>query len=237
MLLYTYLLIFISLFIIYIFNKNIEIYNFGNRNKKSKNILIIGGTHGDEPSSTLSLYKLITYLKNKKIYNGFITIIPKLNKFGYYVNDRYAYHFFKKYDINRCYPNKFFINKIVTKLIPKYDFIIDHHEGYHYHKTVKESIGSSLSLENYEKLTNKKIKKILNKLNKTIPEKKEFVFNKKKYIPDHSLRDFIDKKYPKKKYILLETTGKFNKEPIRKRTFKSLYIILSLLRNKNVIKI
>ena len=99
MLLYTYLLIFISLFIIYIFNKNIEIYNFGKRNKKSTNILIIGGTHGDEPSSTLSLYKLITYLKNKKIYNGFITIIPKLNKFGYYVNDRYAYHFFKKYDM------------------------------------------------------------------------------------------------------------------------------------------
>lgn len=228
--LYVFIFIFISTFLIYLFNKNLEIYEFGKKLKKSINILIVGGTHGNEPSSSLSLYKLIYYLKKKKINNAHITIIPMVNKFGFYTSNRYSQHFLKNYDINRKYPNKYYINSILTKYIKKADMVIDHHEGYNYHIYNKHSIGSSLSPVNFNK---KNLQKILDNLNKNID--KNFLFNEKKGIPKNSLRDYIKKNYPKKKYLLIETTGIHNKEPLHLRQYKSLYIIISILKDKQII--
>ena len=133
-------------FVFYIFNKHISVYQFGKKGPNVKKILIIGGTHGNEPSSSLSLYRLIYYLKQKKINpNNQITIIPLINKTGFYTNNRYNVHFLKKYDINRNYPNKFYINKLLDKYIHDADIIIDHHEGYHYHVEKKISIGKRTS--------------------------------------------------------------------------------------------
>ena len=53
MLLYIYLSLFISTILFYIFNKRIHIYNFGKKTPNSLNILIVGGTHGNEPTSSL----------------------------------------------------------------------------------------------------------------------------------------------------------------------------------------
>lgn len=235
MLLYIYLFLFISTIMFYMFNKNVQIFNIGKKTSNSVNILIIGGTHGNEPSSALSLYKLIRYLKKKKIQNSFITIIPMLNKTGFYTNNRYSNHFLKNYDINRNYPNKYYINKNITKLVKHYDIIIDHHEGYEYHVSNSGSIGSTITNVNFDTIF---LKKILSKLNSHIKDKtKKFIFNTMDYFPNGSLCSLIYNKYPKKKYLLIETTGITNKEPLNLRQSKALYIILSILLNKNVIRL
>ena len=233
MLLYIYLSLLISTILFYTFNKNIHKYNFGNKTPYSLNILIVGGTHGNEPSSSLSLYRLINYLNKKQINNSFITIIPMINKTGFYTNNRYSNHFLKNYDINRNYPNKYYINTMISRIIGDYDIIIDHHEGYKYHASDKGSIGSTLSPVNFDK---KLLEKILNKLNKHINDKgKKFIFNTRIKYPVGSLRNFIIEKFPKKKYLLIETTGITNRDALYQRQFKALYIILSILLDKNVI--
>ena len=78
MLLYIFLFLLISTIIFYIFNKNLDKYHFGRKTPNSINILIVGGTHGNEPSSSLSLYRLIDYLKRKKNKKWF---------YYYYTND------------------------------------------------------------------------------------------------------------------------------------------------------
>ena len=235
MLLYIYLFLFITTIVFYMFNKSVQVFNIGKRTSNSINILIIGGTHGNEPSSALSLYKLIRYLKNKNIQNSLITIIPMLNKTGFYTNNRYSNHFLKDYDINRNYPNKYYINKSITKLVKNYDIIIDHHEGYDYHISNTHSIGSTITNINFDTVF---LKNILSKLNTHIKDKtKKFTFNTRDFFPEGSLRNLIYKKYPKKKYLLIETTGITNKEPLNQRQSKALYIILSILLNKNVIRL
>lgn len=235
MLLYIYLFLFISTILFYMFNKNVQIFNIGKRTSESLNILIIGGTHGNEPSSSLSLYKLIRYLSKKSIKKSFITIIPMLNKTGFYTNNRYSNHFLKNYDINRNYPNKYYINNNITKLVKNYDIIIDHHEGYDYHISNPGSIGSTITNINFDSIF---LKKILSKLNTHIKDKtKKFTFNKSGLFPVGSLMYLISKRLPKKKYLLIETTGITNKDPLNQRQFKALYIILSILLNKNVIRL
>jgi len=229
------LFLLISTIIFYIFNKNLDKYHFGRKTPNSINILIVGGTHGNEPSSSLSLYRLIDYLKRKKIKNGFITIIPMINKTGFYTNNRYSNHFLENIDINRNYPRKYHINTLISSIIKDYDIVIDHHEGYNYHVNKKSSIGSTLSPLNFN--TNL-LTKILTKLNKHISDSnKKFIFNQTHKYPNGSLRNLINDKYPNKKYLLIETTGITNRDKLETRQFKALYIILSILLDKNVIKL
>jgi hypothetical protein len=231
MIIYIYIFLLLTSIITYIFNKHLEIYHFGKKSPESTKILILGGTHGNEPSSILSLYKLIHYLRQESINSDYeITVIPMINKLGFYTNNRYNYHFFHKYDINRNYPNMFYINKILDKYIRRADIIIDNHEGYNYHIDDKKSIGSTISLLNMD---NKIFKKILKNLNKYI--NKKIIFNTKKYIPKNSLRFYIQNTYSKKKYVLIETTGITNREPIKLRQYKTLYIIISLLKSIKVV--
>ena len=231
MLIYIFISILISTLLFYSFNRKIRQYSFGKKTKNSYNILIIGGTHGNEPSSFLSLLKLVKYLNNKKINNNFfITIIPILNKSGFYTNNRYNNHFLENIDINRMYNRNFYINNYIEKIISQYNLIIDNHEGYDYHFIDKSSIGSSILPVNFNK---KLISKILRNLNKDIPNNKKFMINTRKSYPKGCLREYVDKL--NKEYLLIETTGITNKEPLSRRQYKTLYIILSILLYKNVI--
>jgi len=233
MLLYIFLLLLVSTIIFYVFNKTIDKYNFGEKTTNSLNILIVGGTHGNEPSSSLSLYRLINYLKNRKINNSFITIIPMINKTGFYTNNRYSNHFLKNIDINRNYPRKYHINTLISDIVKNYDIVIDHHEGYNYHISSKSSIGSTISPVNFDK---KMLNRILFNLNNHILDNdKKFIFNRRHKYPTGSLRNLINDKFPNKKYLLIETTGITNRDKLEERQFKALYIILSILLDKNVI--
>ena len=103
--LFLFLIIIILFFILQLYSNNIAIYEFDS-NKPGLNILLIGGTHGNEPSGSVALLQFINSLKEKKykLKIGKITIIPKPNKLGYIFNSRYLLHRFTNRDLNRNYP-------------------------------------------------------------------------------------------------------------------------------------
>ena len=142
--------------------------------KKLKNptILLIAGTHGNEPAGTKTLYELINKIKNKeiKLIRGTLIIIPKANKCGYYLNSRFLPYKFFNNDLNRNYicnnlKCKDNISSKIIKLVNKSDFIIDFHEGWGYHKINKNSLGSTITTTN-TKISKFIGKTIVNKLNK-----------------------------------------------------------------------
>ena len=244
------LIIFISIFIIgivlFFTCYKTTIYDFKQKTKGPV-ILFISGTHGNEDTGPYCLSKLVHHLKLNKIIlkKGEIIVIPNFNKCGLLCNSRYYNKIGKKYDLNRLYNKKFIVNKPIENLINKSDIIIDMHDAWGYYKKSK-SIGSTIYLHNFKE-THKQ--NLLNLLNKNIKED----FKKFSIIPsnlvklqNNSLRKFIIDKYPKKKYILFETTGqtvKSNGENVNPNDIQDLSIRVSqsdilvnyILKTNNII--
>ena len=65
-------------------------------------VLMVGGTHGNEPAGTVGLEKLIK--SNLYIKRGKIIIVPKVNKIGLSLGIRFGFNGFLPIDYNRFYP-------------------------------------------------------------------------------------------------------------------------------------
>lgn len=229
------IVIFISIFIIgislYFGCYKVNILEF-NSNKKGKNILLIAGTHGNEPSGVYALNILIKHLINNStvLKSGKITIIKNLNKCGHYVNTRNYSNVGKKYDLNRLYGKNFIVNKQVEKIIEDTDIILDFHEGWGYIGKDK-SIGSSLT---FSKNINKNVRdSIIELLNENITvEYKKFRESNAKIIP-YSLRDYANK--INKEYVLIETTGQNNIQHLSIRINQCLVYIAFFLKHYEII--
>ena len=205
-----------------------DIYEF-NSSKPGPNILLIGGTHGDEPASFSSLLIFKNLLKNNKIKinYGKISIIYNVNNCGYYFNNRYYSVIGKKIDLNRKYNTGFPINKNIQKIIKNKDIIVDFHEGWGYLSENNGSIGSSITINNYPI---KIIKNLVKKLNKNIADtNKKWKLNTDYRLIKNSLRDYCKNK----SYILVETSGKNNIQPLYIRVNQNLKIISQIL-NKQI---
>tara|TARA_B100000925_G_scaffold283807_1_gene258073 strand:+ start:1297 stop:1971 length:675 start_codon:yes stop_codon:yes gene_type:complete len=201
-------------------------------NKPGNNILIIGGTHGNEPAGVHALNRLENFIKlvPNKIKSGKLTIIKNMNKCGYFLDTRNYSNIGKKLDLNRLYGKNFIVNKQVENVIDNQDIILDLHEGWGYIKKDK-SIGSSITFS--ENIDSSVKSKILNILNSDIDiDYKKFIESKKDIIP-YSLRDYANRK--NKKYILLETTGQNNVQPLELRIRQSLLYILFFLKHYKTI--
>jgi len=191
---------------------------------KGHNILFIANTHGNEPSGKYALDNLKLILDKRPIKSGKITIINNLNKCGYYINNRYYSNIGKNYDLNRLYGKNFIVNKQVEKLVKDSNIIIDFHEGWGFIGKDKNSIGSSFTFYNFNKKTKKDL---LTKINNNISiDYKKFKESVRKTIP-HSLRDYISKS--NKKYILVETTGQNNIQPLSIRVNQCITVISYIL--------
>ena len=123
------------------------------------------------------------------------------------------------------YGKDFIVNKQVENLVQNSDIIIDIHEGWGYIGDKRNSIGSSIS---HTKGINKmEIKKVVDLLNLKIKEdNKKFeigTFSTKR----HSLREYCDK--INKPYILFETTGQNNIQPLHVRLDQTYTFILYML--------
>tara|TARA_B100001093_G_scaffold340017_1_gene324796 strand:+ start:1991 stop:2686 length:696 start_codon:yes stop_codon:yes gene_type:complete len=200
-------------------------------NKPGKNILLVAGTHGNEPAGVYALNRLINYLKNDPslVKSGKITIINNMNKCGYYIDTRNYSNVGKKLDLNRLYGKNFVVNKQVENIIDRQDIILDFHEGWGYIKKDK-SIGSSITFSN--DISDNTKKDILDTINSDITtDYKKFIESKKDIIP-YSLRDYA--KIKNKTYILLETTGQNNVQPLNLRVNQSLLYTLFFLRHYKV---
>lgn len=211
---------------------DIYIYDSG---VEGPTLLLISGTHGNEPAGHHALSSFT--FKPKR---GKIIVIPSVNKFGLLFGIRYSTFNFisRKSDINRNYENEG--TEEISKEIIKYckdlkenDMIIDFHEGWGYYKIDEDSIGSTLTTT-----TNISIEYanfILKNLNKTIrDDDKKFVINKKKEIKN-TLRDYCNKN--NLNYILVETTGQNNKQKMSKRIQQIKIIIDSTIEKMGLYKL
>lgn len=244
------MLIFIAIMIYFIlFKRSLpKVYEYNNDNIHNTHnthnannyisLLIISGVHGNERAGPYTLNKLIKsnyfeqIIKNinlkkfiKKIY-----VIPIVNEFGYKYNLRYQNDLFNP-DINRnFYKNvagpKDLIAKFIDNYIKKSDIIIDFHEGHDFHLINNKSIGSTIKTNNQSLL----IFNILNNLNSLIynPDKKFILLTTSPCDIDHTLGCYIYKYYPNKNYILIETTGQNEIQPIYIRE-KQIMIILDTI--------
>lgn len=193
----------------------IKYYN----NNSNFTILLIGGTHGDEPSGLLSLTNY--NLSNIKHVN-IITCFP--NMCGIYANTRNDPT--TNNDINRHYNSNNPHNLIIEDLCHKSNLVIDFHEGYDFHIRNKNSIGSTLTSKKEIDLCNL----IVSNLNNFITDHyKKFVFINQ-LIPKipGSLQSYCN--LYDISYILVETT---RIEHINQRIQKCNIILDTIFKNIN----
>ena len=233
------LILLVICIIYYIYNKINNIcdsvkYYIYDSNIKGKTIVILGGTHGDEPAGSYAVHNLINDLNTKlKLKSGKLILIPDVNYCGLKLINRNAP---TVGDINRQYlVNNNSISKInqkIKSLINDADFVLDFHEAYNFNRKYPSSLGSTL-LPSKTKLSMDIANEVMNDLNKTIKEDyKKFAILTINDIRG-TLRDYCN--ILKKDYILVETTGKENIQPIEIRVKQDEIIINSLLKYMNII--
>jgi len=221
---------------------------------EDKTIMIISGTHGNEPAGYYAISDLINNLKNQKLklQKCKFILVPGVNYCALKLNMRSVPLIG---DLNRKYPvdiNDITCNKINKKIIDlgkDADFILDFHEGWGFHRQNSKSIGSTLTTTNTELSQNLSFL-IVDNLNKTINlEYKKFkvLTNDENLIKENS---YIYGKNENikgtllyyetimnKNYILVETTGQNNIQPLKIRINQINFIIDYILKYFNCKKI
>lgn len=192
-------------------------------------ILIIGATHGNEPSGYFAIKEYMAKLNSQELFlkKGKIIFIPAVNYCGLQLNNRYHN---TVGDINRLYdlPNMNIINKLIINFSNTADFIIDFHEGYEYANT-SNSLGSTITASE-TKLSEILANKVIENINKNIDiEFKKFKINKNKNILG-SLRHYSINL----NYILVETTGQNDVQPLEIRVNQCINVINTVLNYFNL---
>ena len=196
-------------------------------------LLLIAGTHGNEPAGTVGLEQFAK--SNINISKGKIIIIPRVNKIGLFLGIRWGFNSFFPIDYNRNYPSSVHenatdhINRQIINYTKFADFTVDFHEGWGFNVTDPNSMGSGIYPSNTE-LAKKIAENTLYKLNQDITE-----FNKKFTINFDSPRiaNSLDSYFHthKKNYLLIETSGQNDIQPLNLRVKQVLTVIDVVLEN------
>jgi len=203
--------------------------------EKGPTILIIGATHGNEPAGYYAIKEYMNKLNKQEILlqRGKIIFIPSVNYCGRQLNKR---NHNTVGDINRLYrdiKNNNIINKLIINFSKTSDFIIDFHEGYDYANKSDETLGSTITPAETKKSL-EAADTVINNLNKIINiDYKKFKINHNKKISG-TFREYADKN--KFNYILVETTGQNDVQPLNIRTEQCVNIINSILEYYNMIQ-
>lgn len=225
-------------YFIYSYATKLDVYTIDTK-KPGPTILMIGGTHGNEPAGSVWIEYFLKH--HPPIKSGKIIMIPRLNKIGLLLNKRQVFHNILYNDLNRNYPIKDgeegrdTINKKVVKLIKKADFIIDFHEGWGFNRMDSRSMGSGIYPSNTDESISIGIE-LLESINKTIKEpKKHFIIDYVENSDTHlnTLRNHAN--YKKKNYILIETSGQNDIQPIELRVNQNKYITMFILNKLGMV--
>ena len=226
------IIILISIFqVIYKHCEKIKIYK-NMHFPKNTNILLIGGTHGNEPAGSYVLEIFRKQIYNLRYFN--LSIIPQANQCGLSLNTRYLPHRIYNRDLNRNYKeSNYSIPSIESEIyneVIKNDIIIDLHEGYDFHKLNKKSVGSTIFSNS--NLLKKICMKSVTDINKHIKdEHRKFTYLSEIENKQNSMRMLCDKL--NKNYILIETSGQNNIQPLKVRVNQQLFIINNILNQLN----
>jgi hypothetical protein len=227
---------------------SIEIYEFQSENYKTgdKTILIIGGTHGNEPAGYLAIKKFMQNLNlNRiKLNSCKLILIPQVNYCALKLGIRFIPEIG---DLNRKYPttsdgkSSNNIIKQIQNKISEADFVLDFHEGWGFNRLNEDSMGSTITPTNTKKSFDL-ARDLFSNINKNLNGHNRFRIlttnsDLVKSNPDiyaaetdikGSLRYYCN--IINKDYILIETTGQNNIQPINVRVEQNLFIINHILK-------
>jgi hypothetical protein len=222
-----------ALYVIYTFltcNRKVSYKDFGD--PSNRKICFIAGVHGNEPAASLLLYDLLKtdYFQRIASENRiFIRVLPGVNEFGLKFRTRYQNSFLHP-DINRTFVGDGLdhIAKEIIQLTKDMDLIIDFHEGWGFHLKQQRSLGSTLTLTEGSRPLGELI---ITNLNKTIvDEKHKFVIVDRMCHIKEALSCYSN--LHGKQYILVETSGQNDIQPIevRQKQIKTIIdiVVMSL---------
>ena len=211
-----------------------EYYDYGNLNAQIK-VGFIASVHGNEPSGHVGLTELMStgYFKEFVLKNPniFIRVIPEPNKWGLKYKIRYQPNIMYP-DINRNFVGENGLEPVsqrIIQLTKDLDILVDFHEGWGYHLINKASIGSTISPGN-TKISNDIAVNAVNAINNTItdPKKKFVILRKHSCVIPKTLSCSRESK--RKNYILVETSGQNDIQPINIRSYQVKIVVMETLK-------
>lgn len=246
------------------FKKNTDLYNSMSSKEKSDvcndtqiytydshvegpTVLIVSGTHGNEPAGSVACFKLMNKLDKGeiKLVKGKIVVIPVINVCGIL---NYRREDDLNRDLNRQYPNEesaseASLPKITQKVIEAVknaDWVLDGHEAWGYYKLngtliqPGDSMGNTLTTGHTQE-SHEFALKCIYELNKTITtDYKKFLTYPDKPLKG-TLREYCN--MLGKHYILTESgAGQNEVEPINVRRDQHYTVFVTVLTQLEVIE-
>lgn len=194
-------------------------------------VLIVAGTHGNEPAGTNALLRL---LRTVRLAKGRLVVVPRVNPCGLALGIR-ANPGDWLADVNRNYPDGGRINRQIQQLVRTADWIVDLHEGWGYRRVNRDSVGSGV----YPGATaeaQRMAAEMTATVNATITDlDKRFVAETLPPLRG-SFRDYVNAHYRDKHYVLIETTGQQDVQPMRVRVDQHLRLVGHLLARLGLVR-
>lgn len=189
---------------------------------KHPKIVILGGTHGNEPAGTEALKEIV------RIKKGHLVVIPEVNEFGLRMGTRW--NFSLDPDINRNYVDggRCAKSRYVMNEIKDADLVVDLHEGWGFHKINPNSIGSTISPTNYN-LSQHLAEICVYNINMSItnPNHKFEILKGRSCEIKTSLACYCENNNIP--YLLIETTGQNDVQPLETRKNQMKMIVNTIL--------
>jgi predicted deacylase len=210
-------------------DNKIKVFKFCNGKPKFR-LGIVASVHGNEPAGFRACTRLMSMDWFSKWKDIEVVVIPAGNPYGLRNGIRWSRYLLKP-DINRNFGSESGddpISKQILKAVKKCNMILDFHEGWGYYLEGKGSVGSTLMCTDTE-LAHTVAETAKRALNASIvnPIKKFTVIKDKQCDIKQTLRCYMNKKgIP---YILTETSGQNNIQPMDLRMYQVITIIKSAL--------
>jgi predicted deacylase len=219
----------------------LDVFEF-NSTQTYPHVLLLGSTHGNEPAGSKALTRLCTMLRERNItlLVGRCTIVPVVNKSGNFWGTRNNVCNLVPYDINRNYnvgglSVLYPINENIKELVAKADIVVDLHEGWGYHVLDPNSIGSGI-YPGHTTLAQDMAIAVVNALNRIQQRvnKPSFVTSVSGISTKGDLMEYT--RNLNKHYLLVETTGQNDIQPLAVRVSQHLFIVTYILWKLGVIR-
>lgn len=205
-----------------------------NKNGKILKCFILASTHGNEEAGFRACVRLIAngwFAKKARENNINIIVIPAGNPYGLRNGVRWSANKSKP-DINRNFGTETGDDEISAQIIRALadcDIVLDFHEGWGYYKQGMGSVGSTLmSTETPLGLAKRLNFMARNELNSSIvePVKKFTSITGKQCDIKKTLRCYMQER--QKEYILIETSGQNDIQPLEVR-MRQVYTVLRVV--------
>jgi len=201
-----------------------QVYYYPSGTSKSPTVGFLAGVHGNEPAGSIALQELISFGwfdQAAKEYGVNIIVVPRANESGLQKGVRWTNNILHP-DLNRSFNSESGDTPLAGDLLEIFksaNLIVDFHEGWGWHRINKSSIGSTVSpSQTNQGLSDEIGRTVTNTLNNDISNISQYFT----FLPEIScdIRSALScyMELANREYILVETTGQKNVQPMSIRT-------------------